>query len=566
MYKELQQVWEELTAPGEMFEVTTVDVRGHELKVFANATNSLRDIWATSAGHADKDYLVYQDQRWTYAQAHADVNAIAAWLVANGVRQHDRVAIAMRNYPEWILAYWAVVSMGAVVVAINAWWVTEELEYGLKDCSPKVFIGDRERVERLIPVIGEFPDMKVVAVRCDGGQHSRLVPWTEVIAAAGGIPQADIDPDDDACIFYTSGTTGHPKGAQLTHRGFVNNLFSLMFIRTAQSAALVRAGKLEQPEGATLDLQPSAIITTPLFHVTANQGVLSTTAGGGKVVVMYKWDAGEALRIIEEEKISSFSGVPVMARELISHPDFQTRDTSSLAALAGGGSKFPPDLVEKIQRSEDVPAPTQGYGMTEIHGMISFIGADYFADKPNSAGKVLPTYEVKCINEEGNALNFGERGEICVRGVQVFKGYLNRPEATAESIVDGWLHTGDIGYLDEGGFLYVVDRIKEMVLRGGENVYCAEVEAVLYHHDAIAECVVFSVPDERLGEEVGAAIYCNSGNTVTADELRGYCKDRLAAYKIPRYIWIVEQQLPRNASGKFVKRELQQSLDIANAG
>jgi long-chain acyl-CoA synthetase len=567
MYKELRDVWAEMTAPGQMFEITETEVGGNTLKSWALAPGSVRDIWAGSVGYGDADYLVYKDERWTYNQAHEEVNRIAAWLTANGISQHDRVAIAMRNYPEWMLSYWAIVSIGAVAVGVNAWWVPEELDYGLKDSAPKMFICDQERLQRFDGIRGNYPDMRVVVVRPEGDLPGYAVPWSSVLAAEPAMPEVTIDPEDDACIFYTSGTTGYPKGAQLTHRGCTNNLMSLMFVNLAQMSAAARA-KGEEPADpmAGGGLQMSSIVATPLFHVTANNCLAqSITIAGGKLVHMYKWDAGEALRIIEEEKITTFTGVPVMSREIISHPDFAHRDTSTLAALGGGGAAVQPDLVEKIEQQGGA-RPSQGYGMTEVCGIISASAGDYFVDKPSSAGIVMPIFEVKCIDEEGNALPLGERGEVCVRGAQVIKGYLNKPEATAETIVDGWLHTGDIGYLDEENFIYLVDRAKDMVLRGGENVYCSEVETALYKMDDVAECAVFSVPDDRLGEEVGAAIFPGQDATMTAEAVRGFCKEHLAAYKIPRYIWVMNEPLPRNASGKFVKRELQDALLVADAG
>lgn len=567
MYKELRETWAEMTAPGQMFEITDVDVNGQSLKGWAKAPGSLRDIWMMSAGHGQADYLVYQDERWTYEQAHDEVARIAAWLLANGIGQHDRVAINMRNYPEWMLSYWAIISIGAVVVGMNAWWVEAEMSYGLTDSSPKALICDRERLERFMPLRDSFPDMKVITVRVDD-VPAWVVPWSSVLATEPALPEVTIDPEDDACIFYTSGTTGTPKGAQLTHRGCVANLFSLMFVNIAQAAAAAKTRGETPPNPLAGDgPQMASIVATPLFHVTANNCLAqSMTIGGGKLVHMYKWDAGEALRIIEEEKITTFTGVPVMSREIISHPDFAHRDTSTLKILGGGGAAVQPDLVEKIEKNGRGARPSQGYGMTEVCGIISASAADYFVDKPKSAGIVMPIFEMKCIDGEGNSLPVGETGEVCVRGTQVIKGYLNRPEATAETIIDGWLHTGDIGYFDEDNFVYLVDRAKDMVLRGGENIFSSEVEAAIFKHGAVAECAVFSVPDDRLGEEVGAAIMLNQDGELSADELRAFCKTLLAAFKIPRYIWIVDTPLPRNASGKFVKRELQDSLLVADAG
>lgn len=567
MYQELRETISEMTAPGQIFEITNVDVRGQALKAWAMSPGSLRDVWLNTAGHGDNDYLVYQDERWTYSQAHEEVARIANWLVSNGIQQHDRVAIAMRNYPEYMLSFWAAVSIGAVPVGINAWWVAEELKYGLKDSEVKLLICDRERLQRFSEIREEFTDVKVVAVRTEE-LPDWAMPWSDVLKADAVLPDVTIDPDDDASIFYTSGTTGFPKGAQLTHRGCVNNLLSLMFINVAQGAAMAKAKGEKAPDLMAGDgPQMASIVATPLFHVTANNCLAQTlTIAGGKLVHMYKWDAGEALRIIEEEKITNFTGVPVMSREIINHPDFLTRDTSSMTSLGGGGAAVQPDLIDKIDQSEAQASPAQGYGMTEVCGMISASAGAYLVDKPNSAGIIMPIYDVKCIDEDGNELPAGETGELCVRGSQVIKGYLNRPDATAEAISEGWLRTGDIGFYDEDGFVFLVDRAKDMVLRGGENVYCSEVEVALYKNPAIAECSVFSVPDERLGEEVGAAIFPAEGTQPTAAEIRDFCKTHLAAFKIPRYIWVLDQPLPRNASGKFVKRDLQEGLSLEDAG
>jgi long-chain acyl-CoA synthetase len=289
------------------------------------------------------------------------------------------------------------------------------------------------------------------------------------------------------------------------------------------------------------------------------------TLAGGKLVHMYKWDAGEALKLIERERITNFSGVPVMARELIAHPDFAKTDTSSLKALGGGGAQLQPDLVAKIDRTVATARPSTGYGMTETCGVITANSADFFVDKPASVGPALPVYETRCIDADGKTLPIGAVGELCVRGAQVIRGYLNREAETAETIQDGWLRTGDIARIDEDGFIFIVDRAKDMVLRGGENVYCAEVESVLFDHPSVAECAVFGVPDDRLGEEVAAVVVLAPGATEDVDGLRAHCAARLAKYKIPRYIWVSRELLPRNASGKFLKRQLREDLDLADA-
>jgi long-chain acyl-CoA synthetase len=449
------------------------------------------------------------------------------------------------------------VSIGVAVVGMNAWWTAEEMAYGLSDSAPKVLFLDAERLARVKERPEMVAGMQVVGVRIPDAP-ANVVPWANVIATGGSLPDVAVDPDSDACIFYTSGTTGFPKGAQLTHRGCVANLMNMQYAGASAALSMQRATGLEPPATPPV---PVTLITTPLFHVTANNcGAYAATAVGGTLVLMYRWDAGEALRLIERERISGMSGVPVMARELINHPDFEKTDTSSLLALAGGGAQVPPDLVLKIESKVATARPGTGYGMTETCGIITSISGDFFVDKPDSAGPSMPNFEVKCVDDDGRTVGPGEIGELWVRGSSVIKGYINRPDATASSIVDGWLKTGDVARIDEHGFIYIVDRKKDMVLRGGENVYCAEVEATLYRHSAIAECCVFGVPDDRLGEEVGAAIVLKPGEALTDTALREHCAAIMAKHKIPRYMWFLDEPLPRNASGKFLKRELRDRL------
>ena len=558
----------ELTAPGAPFATTTIEVRGVPILSYANMPNDMRVLWEMTAGHGDKDYIVYEDERYTYAEVHAQVRKLAAHLVANGVTPGSRVAIAMRNYPEWVVGYWAVVSVGATVVGMNAWWTAPEMEYALNDSEPRVLIADDERLERLLHMPEQRP-MHIIAVRSDRQIQGHTVRWDDVMATddPGTLPEVTIDPDDDATIFYTSGTTGFPKGAQLTHRGSVGNILNLMAMTTTTMVAeqkAIEAGDLPAPPPPTeAPLPPVFMAPTPLFHVTACNCLMHpATLSGAKLVLMYKWDAGRALELIEREKVTNFSGVPTMSRELLMHPDWETRDTSSIAGLGGGGAALQPDLVQKIAGAVKESAPSTGYGMTETCGIITANGGRWFVAKPASCGPVVPNLEAKLVDEDGNDLPPGPDtvGILCVKGAVVIKGYLNRPEATADSIRDGWLNTGDIARIDEDGFVYLVDRAKDMVLRGGENVYCSEVETAIYHHDAIAEAAVFGIPDERLGEEVAAAIVLRPGHQLSADQLREFLAANIAKHKIPSRIWFRDEPIPRNANGKFLKRELRDAL------
>ncbi|MFM8846822.1 MAG: class I adenylate-forming enzyme family protein [Actinomycetota bacterium] len=557
----------DLDAQGSPFATHMTTIRGVPARSYVAAPPHMRAIWETTAVHGDKDYLVYEDERYSYAEIHAQVRKLAAHLVANGVTPGSRVAIAMRNYPEWVVGYWAGVSVGAAVVGMNAWWTPPEMEYALNDSEPRVLIADDERLERL----AQMPSpraMHIIAVRTDRAIPGGGTTWSAVMSAAdpGSLPAVDIDPDDDATIFYTSGTTGFPKGAQLTNRGSVHNILNIAAMTTAVAMAeqkAIAAGDVPPPPPAPPALPATFMAPTPLFHVTACNCILHpATLTGGKVVLMYKWDPGRALELIEREKVTNFSGVPTMSREMLMHPDWSTRDTSSLAGLGGGGAALQPDLVHKIAGALKHGQPSTGYGMTETHGIITANSSRWFVAKPESCGPAVPTLETKLVDEEGRDLAPGPNtvGVLCVRGSVTIKGYLNRPEATADTIKDGWLNTGDIARIDEDGFIYIVDRAKDMVIRGGENVYCSEVETAIYHHDAIAEACVFGIPEERLGEEVAAVLVLRPGATLTEDELRTFLAASLAKHKIPTKIWFRAEPIPRNANGKFLKRELKKEL------
>lgn len=567
---------QELTAEGSPFAVSEIVVRDVPIKVFTAAPPTMRALWEITAGYADRDYIVYEDEHYTYGEIQAQVRSLAHLLHhTHGVGRGDRVAIAARNYPEWVVGYWATVSIGAAVVGMNAWWTPTEMAYGLTDSRPKVLIADDERLERALQVLDEVRaggPLHIISLRSDRELPADASRWADVVdgaTAPADLPAIEIDPDDDATIFYTSGTTGFPKGAQLTHRGSVHNVMNLAFMTTATNAAEAKAaaaGEIPAPPAPAADApakQAVFMAPTPLFHVTACNCLLHpATLTGARIVFTYKWEPGRALELIEREGVTNFSGVPTMSRELLMHPDWETRDTSTLQGMGGGGAALQPDLVGKINGALKNGVPTTGYGLTETHGIVTANSARFFVEKPASCGPVVPTLDAKLVDDEGNDLAPGPDtvGQLCVRGAVVIKGYLNRPEATADSIRDGWFNTGDIAKIDEDGFVFIVDRAKDMVLRGGENVYCSEVETVIYQNDLVAEAAVFGVPDERLGEEVGVAIVLRPGAELSADELKSFLGERMAKHKIPAHIWFLDEQLPRNANGKFVKRELRKQL------
>ena len=385
-YAELKKAREALTGPGGEFEIVEQEILGNRIRTYKNAPSSVRDVWLATREFSDRDYLVYHDEVLTYGETHAQTASVARWLFEQGVQPGDRIAIAMRNYPEWMIIYWACCSVGITVVGMNAWWTAEEMEYALADSKPKVLFLDQERLARVRERPSMASTMTLVGVRLESDEKD-VTPWRDVIARQAGLPEIGIDPESDACIFYTSGTTGFPKGAQLTHRGCVSNLMNMLYARASTALAVMEATGEAPPDPPPV---PVTLINTPLFHVTANNcAAYAVTAAGGKMVLMYKWDAGEALRLIEKHKIMTVSGVPVMARELINHPDFDKTDTSSLLALGGGGAQVPPDLVLKIEEKVATARPNTGYGMTETCGIITSVAADFYVDKPDTAGIVF---------------------------------------------------------------------------------------------------------------------------------------------------------------------------------
>ena len=557
------RAYAELTAPGGPFGWTTQDVRGVPTRTFDKAPANMRVIWEAAAAHGDDEYLVYGNERYSYADAAARVRSLADHLRSErGVGSGDRVAIAMRNYPEWVFSYWAITSIGAAAVALNSWWTGPELDFALGDSSPVVAILDGERLERLASRAATPP---LIVTRHDGALPAGTYRWDDVVDPSGApeeLPAADIDPEDDVCIFYTSGTTGPPKGAQTTHRGSIHNLLNLAFIRICGDAA--RARRLAERGAPPPEEDPgpaTALLPVPLFHVTGCTCVLHpVTATGARLILMHHWDPAEALRIIERERVTNFTGVPTMSRELLRHPDWHDTDTSSLRSMGGGGAALQPDLVARIDTSLERGQPNTGYGLSETTGIATAINNEYYVAKPASVGPVVPCMEAMVVDADGNELATGQQGELLLRGPNVITGYLNNPEATAEAIVDGWFRTGDIAEIDADGWIHIKDRAKDVVIRGGENVHCAEVEAALHELGEIAEVAVFGVPDDRLGEEVAAAVVLGPGAELSEADLATHLTDRLARFKHPRHVWFLAEPLPRNANGKFLKRELRERL------
>ena len=545
-----------VTGPGQIFELIDGEVRGVKMKVFKNAPAHLGQVFAGSRGHGDKTFLVYEDEIITFAQAADRIDALASLLVNTyGVKKGDRVAVAMRNFPEWVMSFAAIISVGAVNVSMNSWWTEDEMDFALEDSGATVLICDQQRFD-----IGAAScvkkNIKVLVVRPEKPLPAGVDKWEEVLPLGDKHPGADISPDDDATILYTSGTTGRPKGAVSTHRAILSSIMAFSARNTIFQMSGTKLKDVDGPEVPT-----SFILIVPLFHVTGCVPVmLSCFVAGLKLAIMYKWDPEKALEMIEREQITNFVGVPTQSWDLVNSPAFEKYDTSSLRAVGGGGAPSPTSLVGKVNDKVKNGNPQLGYGMTETNAFGPAItGSDYLSH-PTSTGRASWPMFVEVRDENLKPVPTGQSGEIWFFGPMLIRGYWNRPDATAETIVDGWLRSGDLGRLDADGYVYVEDRVKDMILRAGENVYGAEVESAIYEHPAIHEAAVFGVPHERLGEEVGVAILVNDGMTLTPEELWAFLDVKIAKFKIPTQVVIMSEPLPRNAAGKFLKRELQQHV------
>ncbi len=543
-----------VTAPGQPFETVIATVDGVEQRVFTNAPRNLRALYREGLEHGDASFIVYQHERFSFREAWQQAAVVARALERHGIGKGDRVAIAMRNYPEWMFGYMAVTAIGAVAVGMNAWWSGEEMAYGLGDSGAVLLLADGERVARIEAQRAAL-GIDVVGVRCGQDLPDGVLSWAGFIEGIDPqqvtMPEPDVAPADDAMLLYTSGSTANPKGVLSTHLSILHAVLGW------ECAGVIAAEVVPPPP---LGMQPALILTVPLFHVTGlNVHFLSSFRQGRKVVAQYKWDPAEALDIIERERITLFHGVPSMGWELVNLPDYDRRDVSSLRAIGGGGAPLPPEHARRL--SSKVPGGTagNGYGMTETNGLATSLAGPALLERPGSCGRPIPPMaSLRITDAEGRELPRGATGEIWIKGAMNFRGYWNQPEATRETLVDGWVRTGDVGHMDTEDYLFITDRAKDMVLRGGENIGCPEVEAVIHAHPAVYECAVFGVPDERLGETVAAVVMVRPGARLSETELTAYVGEHLARFKVPEHVWLVNEQLPRIASGKIYKRGLRE--------
>ncbi|MGE0409276.1 MAG: class I adenylate-forming enzyme family protein [Amphiplicatus sp.] len=552
-----------LCAPGALFEMETVEIRGVPTRSWKNQPRSLPALARRARDRFGANtFLVLGDERVSYEGWFRAAAALAADMRRSGVGRGDRVALAMPNLPEWPVVFFAAASLGAIIVPLNAWWTGAELQYGLSHSGAVLLVCDEERLKRIGPHRAELPDLReILATRAPGcGASARALE--RVIGAPDAyealpdqdLPKVDIAPDDDATIFYTSGTSGAPKGALGTHRNMLTSTLSGAY---SMHRAMLRRGEEPGP------LQPKkTLMVIPFFHVTASHMVMmSTVMTGGMIVLMRKWDPIEAMRLIEREQITNAGGVPTIAWGLIEHHEQARFDLSSLEVVTYGGAPSAPELPRRI-KSDLGKAPGNGWGMTETSAAVTMHNSEDYLNRPESCGPALPVSNIKIMSEDGREETpAGDVGELWAAGPQIVKGYWRNPSATAETFVDGWVRTGDLARIDEEGFCYIVDRAKDVIIRGGENIYSSEVENALYAHPAVIDAGVVGVPHRTLGEEPAAVVHLKPGARTSEAELRQWVRDRLAYFKAPVRIAFSDETLPRNANGKLIKKELRRLLE-----
>ena len=553
-----------LTSAGE-FEIVEDASGEYPLKIYRNAPPSLRALLESTRRFDNRTFFIYDDEEICFAEHFSKVAALAHHLHAMGVGKGDRIAIGMRNYPEWSISFWSCQAIGAVAVAINAWWTGPEIAFALEDSTPSALLIDGERLERLAPLISAMPGVKAIVVARRGDAGPGGVDFNDATTAGEDqLPNVEVGPSDYATILYTSGTTGKPKGAVATQRNHITN-----YMNTMLGGAVARGliGDFSSPD--LLDMPQSGVLQTfPYFHIGGLTGLYLATATGARVALMYKWDPHEAVRLVERHRLTGVSGVPIVVRQLLEVARLSGADVTSLVGVTSGGASVPPGLIRQIETQFGGKAsPGNGYGLTETtSAIITNGGPDYFAN-PDSIGRPVPTCEAIIADEQGNPLADGEIGELGVRGANIIPGYWKNPQATEAAFGGGWFRTGDLGYRDEKGLHYVVDRKKDVVIRGGENVYCAEVEAAILEHPLVRDVAIVGLPDTDYGEQVAAVIQVADETEARQlpDELRTMLSVKLAKFKVPTSYKITTGDLPRTATGKVLKRELREMFSGAKA-
>ena len=547
----------EVTATG-TYELVEQDIRGVPCRVFVNAPQNLHALF--NSNRSDNEFYIYENERYTFEDMYQRGAKLGRFLVEElGIEKGDRVAISLRNYPEWVIAFEAVTSIGGIAMCMNALWEADELEYGLLHGGAKAIVADQERLDR-VAQCNNLGELKVITVRANNAPEGST-PIADILSSEEtDMPNVDVSPDDDATILYTSGSTGHPKGVVSSHRNVISALFSWELDGAVGMHMLRKRLESEGKEVPAVEpppYPPAMLLGVPLFHVAGSHAVmLQSFRSQRKIVAMYKWNAEKGAELIEQERISAFTAPAAMTGDMIEVAKKTDRDLSSLRSVGGGGAPRAPEQVKNLAKTFGSGSPGTGWGMTETNAIGTGIGGEDYLNHPESSGKCSPVLDMRIMDDEGNLHESGVRGELLIRGSSMFREYWDRPDANDESFIDGWFRTGDVATIDEEGYLYIVDRIKQLVIRGGENISCGEVEAAILEHPDVMEASVYGVPDERMGEEVGVSLFAKGD--LSEDELSGFLVSRLAKFKIPKYYRFSSDALPRIASGKINKRSLRE--------
>jgi len=549
-----KEIADEFTSSGQLFETRDYkDSNGIIHKEYAAFPDNLRGYFDFGLLHADKEFIVYESERFLYKDVIAKAAQVGNALVSEGIKKGDRVAICMQNNPEFIFAYMGIVGIGAVCVPLNSWWVPDEVIYALEHSEAKLLFGDQKRLQGL----ENLKDVKKVITSYTPDEN--FISFSDFIKDhSSEWPDIEVSRDDHATIYYTSGSTGKPKGVLSSQRGLISSFFSWACMSMILSERENRLGKDATPLASS---ESCILLCVPLFHATGSHvAFLMSILVGRKIVMMKKWDAGEAIKLIHDEKITDVTGVPTQTWELLNHPDKDNYDLSSLKTLGGGGGPRPAEHVKLLDDNFE-GRPGIGYGLTETNALGTLGSGDEYISHPSSAGRVVPPLtEIKIFDDEWEELPEGEIGEIAIKSQSNMLGYWKNEEATAECMNDeGWFRSGDMGKFD-GPFLFIVDRIKDMVIRGGENIACPEVENAIYEHPDVLQACVFGIPDERLGEILCTAIYLKEDAKLNEESLVEFLSDKLAAFKIPAVIKFTPDTLPLLASGKFDKPSLRKTF------
>ncbi len=557
------QAVEKLTGPGGPFEIETVTVDGRPQKNFKHRQRSLREKVAAAALHGDAECLIQGDTRIGYADFAKRVWGAAHALERDhGFRKGDRLAVFAYNSPDWIISLFGATSLGGIGVGLNGWWVPEEVEYGLRDSGSRFLVVDERLYPRVSHMLGEIDSLERVFYIGDS-PPPETTPIAELLIPADTAPTVEIDEQDPFVILYTSGTTGRPKGCITTHGGTITQVQGIVL--TGAITALT--GNLpEQPAPDATPAQAAALLTSPLFHVGGLHCSVCTalTVGSKLVFNRGKFDPEEAMQLIEREKINTWGAIPTLLHRVVNSPAVAKYDLSSLRGISFGAAPTPPETIEKARAILPVePSFTNLYGLTETHGVATANAGKTLLGRKTSAGRVLPFLDLQIVDEKGHEVATGQLGEIRLSGPTITPGYWNRPEATAETVRDGWLRTGDLGYVDDEGFLFIADRAKDMILRGGENVYCVEIENCLAAHPEIDEAAIIGVPDTELGEKVKAVVRRKTGSSLDEVGVKRHVAAHLATFKVPEFVEFTDQPLPRNPAGKLLKNVLRGTGAVA---